>query len=168
MIKYIDETVPEIYIGSTNDYERRQREHKNNCNNLNSKSHNVKLYRFIRSKGGFDKFKFEVIIECEEDDKLELEKMYIDMYNPELNTHKFDFDRKEYMEEYREKNKDKITEYSKEYNIKNKDKRTEYSKEYYKKNNERICCLACKCEISKKDFKKHCNSKKHITNQTNK
>jgi len=159
MIKCLDETVPEIYIGSTNDYKRRQSCHKSNCNNPNNKNYNLKLYRFIRSKGGFDKFTFKVIEECEEDDKLEVEKMYIDMYDPELNTHKYDFDKKEWQKEWQ-----------KEYSIKNKGKIAEQKKEYYDKNkdtfNEKICCRACKCEITKRNFKEHCRTKKHIANQT--
>ena len=118
IIKSIEETVPEIYIGSTCYYKERQINHKSNCNNPNNKNHNIKLYRFIRSKGGFDKFKFEIIEECSKEDKIELEKMYIEMYNPELNTQKFDFDRKE----YNNKNKDKIKKQSKEYREINKEK----------------------------------------------
>jgi len=158
MIKSVDETVPEIYIGSTKDYKRRQSDHKSSCNNPNNHCHNYKLYRFIRSKGGFDKFKFEIIEECSEEDKIELEKMYIEMYDPELNTHKYNFDKKD----YDENNREKIVAYRKDYNEKNKEKKKEYNKQYYK---ERICCLACRCEIRKRDFKRHCKSKKHI-NQT--
>ena len=169
IIKCLDETVPEIYIGSTNDYKQRQRQHKHSCDNPNNTNHNYKLYRFIRSKGGIDKFKFEVIEECSNEDKIEIEKMYIEMYNPELNTHKYYFDKKE----YREKNKDKIAEKQKQYNIKNKDNIAEKQKQYYIKHKEKlkeyskeiIGCRACRCEITKANFKRHCKSKKHI-NQT--
>jgi len=186
MIKCLDETIPEIYIGSTSNYKKRQSEHKINCNNPNRLSHNTKLYRFMRSKGGFDKFKFEIIEECGEYNKLELEKMYIEMYNPELNTHKYNFD----MKEYRENNKEKIAEYRKEYCEKNKDKIKKQDKEYREKNKEKIkeyreknkeklkkyrkernkeiiCCRVCRCEITKVNFKKHCKSKKHIANELN-
>jgi len=193
IIKSIEETIPEIYIGSTNDYKRRQKEHKSNCNNPNSPNHNYKLYRFIRSKGGFDNFTFEIIEECSNEDKIELEKMYIEIYNPELNTCKYDFDVKEWRKAYNEKYKDKIAEQNKQYKIKNKEKIAEYDKEYIIKNKEkvaerkkryciknkeklaeyykekykeRICCRACRCEIRKVDFKRHCRSKKHIANQT--
>jgi hypothetical protein len=154
MIKSIDETVPEIYIGSTKDYKGRQYKHKSDCNNPNCRYRNLKLYRFIRSKGGFDNFTFEIIEECEENDKLELEKKYIEMYNPELNTLKLDFDKKEYMKGY-----------MKEYNEKNKDRKKEYMKEYRK---DIICCRACRCEIKKARFKRHCKSKKHINNTNSK
>jgi len=186
MIKSNDETVPEIYIGSTCDYKQRQRAHKYNCNNPNAESYNIKLYRFIRSKGGFDNFTFEIIEECSNEDKIELEKMYIEMYNPELNTCKYDFDMKEYMEEYREKNKEKYKEYykdnkekllayRKEYYENNKEKRVEQRKKYYEKNKEKIkesrkekiCCLACRCEITKRNFKDHCKTDKHINNLKN-
>jgi len=174
MIKSIDETIPEIYIGSTNDYKQRQRAHKSNCNNPNNKNHNCKLYRFIRSKGGFDNFKFEIIEECSNEDKIELESIYYDLFNPELNTRKYDFDKKEYHKEYTEKNKEKILTYRKEYRENNKNKMKEYrgnnkekNKEYHKEyNKEKIGCRICKCEIQKAKFKRHCKSKKHISNQT--
>ena len=201
LIKCLDETVPEIYIGSTSNYKKRQISHKSDCNNLNSKDHNIKLYRFMRSKGGFHKFKFEIIEDCVEDNKLELEKMYIDMYNPELNTIKYNFDKKEYNKEYNKNNKEKRAEqrkkdyeknkekykeyykdynennkkkllaYSKDYNENNKEKISEQKKQYYIKNkekyNEKICCRACRCEIKKREFKRHCETKKHINNLKN-
>ena len=151
IIKCLDETIPEIYIGSTNNYKQRQSDHKSNCNNPNSKGYNCKLYRFIRSKGGIDKFKFEIIEECSNEDKIEIEKMYIEMYNPELNTYKYNFD----VKEWRKKNKDKNKEKQKQYREINKDTV-----------NEKICCRACRCEITKRNFKEHCKSKKHIANQT--
>jgi hypothetical protein len=145
MIKCLDETVPEIYIGSTSDYKQRQRGHKSDCNNPNNKKYNVKLYRFIRSKGGFDNFKFEIIEECSNEDKLELEKMYIEMYDPELNTNIYKYDKKEWDREYNKKNKEKIKEYNKE----------------------KICCRACRCEIRRLEFKRHCDTNKHINNLKN-
>tara|TARA_R110001632_G_scaffold223786_1_gene355848 strand:- start:269 stop:760 length:492 start_codon:yes stop_codon:yes gene_type:complete len=154
MIKSVDETIPEIYIGSTSNYKHRKHSHKSICNNPNSQKHNIKLYRFIRSKGGFDNFKFKVIIECGEYNKLAVEKMYIDLFNPELNTYKYDFDKKE----YHENNKEKITEQIKQYNEKNKEKMKEYRKEI-------IGCRACRCEITKVNFKRHCLTKKHIINE---
>jgi len=153
MIKCLDETVPEIYIGSTSNFIRRRKQHFYSCNNPNSHCYNLKLYRFIRSKGGFDNFTFEVIEECSNEDKFEIEKMYIEMYQPELNTNKYNFDKKEWIKEYREKNKEK-----------NKERKKEYDKEYHEKNKDIICCRTCRCEISKKGFKEHCRTKKHINN----
>ena len=219
MIKCLDETVAEIYIGSTCNYKQRQNHHKYNCNNPSSINHNSKLYRFIRSKGGFAKFTFKVIEECSNEDKLKLEKMFIEMYNPELNTYKFYFDKKRYFKEYNNKNKEKLKEYHKEYNEINKEKLKEYHKDYNEinkeklkeyrkeyniknreriakenkdyvennkdkiaayrkeyreknkekrkeKNKEIICCRVCRCEIRKTEFKRHCRTKKHISNQT--
>ena len=135
MISSRDEKVPEIYIGSTSNFIRRRKEHFYSCNNINCKSHNFKLYRFIRSNGGIDNFVMEILERCYEDEnKFEIEKKYIRLYNPELNSHKYEFDKKEWIKEYREKNKDII------------------------------CCRTCRCEISKKGFKEHCRTKKHINN----
>jgi len=90
MISCRDETVPEIYIGSTSNFIRRRNEHFYSCNNINCKSHNFKLYRFIRSNGGIDNFVMEILERCYEDEnKFEIEKKYIRLYNPELNSHKY-------------------------------------------------------------------------------
>jgi hypothetical protein len=48
------------------------------------------------------------------------------------------FDRKEYMKEYNEKNKEKIKEYKKEWNEVNKEKIKEKEKEYREKNKDKI------------------------------
>lgn len=166
MISCRDETVPEIYIGATNNFIKRRRDHFYSCNKPNNRCYNFKLYRFIRSNGGIDNFVMEILERCYEDeDKFEIEKNYIEKYNPELNTLKnFNFDKKE----WNKKNKDKIKKQKKEYHEKNKEKILEKKREQYLKNkekyNEKICCRACKCEISKRHFKGHCRNKKHINN----
>jgi len=76
MISCRDEKVPEIYIGSTNNFIRRRKEHFYRCRNINCKSYNYKLYRFIRSNGGIDNFVMEILERCYEDeDKFEIEKI---------------------------------------------------------------------------------------------
>ena len=128
MISCRDETVPEIYIGATNNFIKRRKDHFYSCNNINSKCYNFKLYRFIRNNGGIDNFVMEILERCYEDeDKFEIEKKYIKSYAPELNTNKYEFDKKEW-------------------------------------NKEIICCRACRCEIKKSRFKRHCRTMKHINN----
>jgi len=49
-----DDTVTDIYVGHTSDFNRRQREHKSKCNNKNSKDYNFIIYRTIRDNGGWN------------------------------------------------------------------------------------------------------------------
>lgn len=56
-----DENVKECYVGHTTNLKSRIAEHKYNCTNDKSKSHNVKLYTTIREKGGWDNWSIEKI-----------------------------------------------------------------------------------------------------------
>ena len=47
------------------------------------------------------------------------------------------FDRKEYMKQYRLKNKEKVEEYKKEWSLKNKEKQQKQMKEWYENNKEK-------------------------------
>ena len=134
MISCRDETIPEIYIGSTSNFIRRRKQHFYSCNNPNSKCYNFKLYRFIRSNGGIDNFVMEILERCYEDedeDKFEIEKKYIRSYAPELNSHKYEFDKKEYNKEYDNKNKDKKRARNKKVKLKIKRKGKKMKKRKY-------------------------------------
>ena len=56
----VDQT-KECYVGSTSNFAIRKSNHKSVCNNANSKDHNLKVYRYIRSNGGFSNWKFTVL-----------------------------------------------------------------------------------------------------------
>ena len=163
MISCRDEKVPEIYIGSTNDYIRRRKEHFYRCRNINCKSYNYKLYRFIRSNGGIDNFIMEILERCYEDeDKFEIEKKYIRSYAPELNSYKYEIDKKkrqknkEKQKKYYDKNKEKLIEKQKKYYDKNKEELIEKQKKYYENNKEKVS------EKQKKYYEK--NKEKKINN----
>jgi hypothetical protein len=49
-----DLNIKECYVGHTTSFVKRKASHKSPCNNPNSKSHNVKLYTFIRANGGWN------------------------------------------------------------------------------------------------------------------
>jgi hypothetical protein len=53
-----DEKIKECYVGHTTNFKQRKIEHKYACCNQNSKSHNSKVYAFIRNNGGFDNWDF--------------------------------------------------------------------------------------------------------------
>lgn len=65
------------YIGSSNNIERRWRQHISLLNN--NKHHSIKLQR-AWNKYGQDNFEFEIIEECDVEKLLYLEQFYIDKY----------------------------------------------------------------------------------------
>ena len=73
-----------IYVGSTNDYESRFRDHKSDCFNEKCRAYNMKVYHFIRQYG-WDNFVFEVIevLDDTTTDKelLIREQFYIDKFD---------------------------------------------------------------------------------------
>ena len=50
-----------VYVGSTQDFKRRERGHKSACNNENGKKYNLKLYKTIRKNGGWDDFEVTIV-----------------------------------------------------------------------------------------------------------
>ena len=70
-----------VYIGMTRKTlcERKAR-HLKDCANINCRSYNYKLYQAMR-KIGVDKFKFEKIEECPDDELEEKERVYIQQYD---------------------------------------------------------------------------------------
>jgi hypothetical protein len=141
-----------IYIGSTNCFNNRIRSHKNNCKNENHKEYTYPVYKYIRDNGGFDNFKFEVIIEVNCYNKYELElveRSYIDELKPKMNkkiptrTKKERYNdnkerRIEYDKEYRKNNKERIREQNKVYYNNNKDVIAEKSKVFRDNNKELV------------------------------
>ena len=141
---------PEIhwsYVGSTKNYSKRKSNHKSNCYNKKRPQYNKKAYCFIRANKGFDNFKFEIIEEFEEYDKIKLrerELFFIDKtWNNNCNQNRpFAKDdnglkrKNEYAKKYRENNKEKILQINKEYNKNNKEIISQKYKEYYEKNKE--------------------------------
>ena len=85
-----NETIKDCYIGSTNNFKERIKKHKYSCNNENSNSYNLKLYKFIRDNGGFNNWKFDVIEELKTTDKNEMkkkERYYYELNNSTLNSY---------------------------------------------------------------------------------
>jgi hypothetical protein len=79
----------DFYIGSSFDIEKRKRKHKSDCNNPNSKGYNLKVYQYIRANGGYEKWKFEILVEKEFENKTALkirEQECIKLLNPSLNS----------------------------------------------------------------------------------
>ncbi len=86
-----DVDITEIYIGHNTNWIRRQSAHKSACNNINDKSHNVYVYRYIRDHGGWDNWGM-ILIERERcTDKLHAkmrERYYTETLHATLNKQK--------------------------------------------------------------------------------
>ncbi len=83
------DSVNEFYIGSSFDMKDRKLRHKFACNNPNFKKYNYKVYQYIRANGGIDKWKYEILVEKEFENKNALvikEQECIKLFNPSLNS----------------------------------------------------------------------------------
>ena len=132
-LKCRDTNITEFYIGSSIDFGRRKRDHKNNSNNLNCRDYCSSVYMFINVNGGIDNWEFEVIKEYNLISKKELnieEQKYKELLKPELNSinaYGYDMERK--------KNTNKINSKT--------------------QNNIKIDCPYCAKEMLKQNIKRH-------------
>ena len=85
-----DETITDCYVGHTVNYNLRKTSHKNKSKKISDKSYyNYKVYEFIRSNGGWDNFKMEIVehYPCDTYDQAVIkEQEYITSLNATLNT----------------------------------------------------------------------------------
>ena len=131
-----DLAIKEIYVGSSMNINQRMDFHKSSCKYPNSKGYNYKVYRFIRSNGGYDAWTYEILEECDVKDKEDLvlnyERKYQLELDPQLNVRidgrtkrQWKIDNKEILKikakEYREENKEKMSIRDKEYRERNKE-----------------------------------------------
>ena len=49
-----DLNITDLYVGHTTQFTKRKCGHKSKCNNLNSKSYNLIIYKTIRDNGGWE------------------------------------------------------------------------------------------------------------------
>ena len=152
-----DVDITECYVGHTTNFNKRKCGHKSRCNNINGKSYNFNVYKFIRLHGGWDNWSMIEIEKHSCDNKNEAEKReryFIETLKAKLNSKMPSMTRKETQDKYHEANRDIINEKHKEYCIKNSDKikayreRTKESKKitdkiYYELNKGAIS-LQCK------------------------
>jgi hypothetical protein len=77
------------YVGMTTNLISRKSVHKYSCNNENSKSYNLNVYKNIRENGGWDAFCIEPLEDYECENRLEgskRERYWHDILGGELNT----------------------------------------------------------------------------------
>ena len=159
-----DKNIEECYIGSSTNFVKRKNSHKTICNNINSKEYNQKKYIFIRENGGWDNWEMLLIhnFPCENKRQLEREEEYVRRdYQYNINSIKAYItkeekieNQKQYYKQYRDDNKDKLTEYKKQYDDDNKERITEHRKQ-------KIKC-DCGSVISLGNISTHKKTNKHI------
>jgi len=181
-ITYCLNLVRLCYVGSTNNFEKRKKEHIGVCFNINSPKYNTKLYTAMR-KYGIENFKFMIEYELKSATKqqsFQMEELYRKYLNANLNSircfipveEKKDYHKKYYEEnadkikdkKYRENNKDKIKEYQEKYYEEHKEEILEQQKKYREDNKERLtekkeCVCGGKFTLQHKSS--HENSKLH-------
>ena len=146
----------ESYVGSTKNFKRRRRLHKSVCKNPKDKGHNYPVYQFIRANGGWDEFEMIKLFDVTVKNKKQLhkiERQAIEDYGGTLNTTVPGRTGKEYMAEYREKNREKYRELAKKSYEKNKEKIKSIREEK----------VECECgSITRRgEVSRHMKSKKH-------
>jgi hypothetical protein len=63
-----DKTITDVYVGHTTNFVQRKHAHKQSCLNSKSANHTCKLYEVIRTNGGWENWKMEIInfFNCED------------------------------------------------------------------------------------------------------
>lgn len=153
----------DFYIGSTINMKLRMNNHKYHCNNENAIQYNFKVYRYIRSNGGYDKWQFEVLEHIRNSINIKdlhgLERKYIEQLKPSLNIQKPNRTKAQYYQD----NKEEITSKRALYYQNNK----EAFKQYYQNNKEAIRTknkkFECPCggRYQLNNTAQHMNTKKH-------
>lgn len=164
-----DPEVKDVYIGITNDLERREGQHKYRCKSQGGR----KVYQFIGEHGGWDNFE---MIEIEKTDDKTRERYWIEEIGANLNTEVpgrtleewYEERGREYHREYREINKEQINEKKREHYKINKDRLKQYQREYNENNGDKvkerkskkITCVCGSIHIYG-DKARHLRTKKH-------
>lgn len=184
-------TVGEIgfYIGSSENFDKRLKEHKSEA-----KTSNCKLYKAIRENGG--KFVMTKLYDIQYENDVELrieERKCYNKMNPTLNTYRphitkeelkeyniqyskqYSIDNADKIKKYYQDNADKIKEQMKQIYIKNKETIKEQTKQYKldnadkikERNNKKTTC-DCGCEVNYSSLKRHQKSKRHLKSMAEK
>lgn len=125
----------DCYIGSSNDLEKRKKEHFYESTWRNKP--NKQLYKDMKQYGK-DNFLFKPIWLCNPEDLKKYEQAAIEKYNPKYNVFAAytGMSKEEYMKQYYKENADSIKQYNKQYNKQyrkeNADSIKQRQKQYYK------------------------------------
>jgi len=154
-----DTSIKDSYVGHTTDFRQRYTKHKSTCNNVNSASYNIKLYKTIRENGDWNNWEMNIIEKypCKNvEEAKERERFWIEkegcslnmqipyktkeekeismlIYNA-INEEKISFQKKQWYEE----NKQEILEKAKDNYQENKEHKLEYQKQYAEQHKDKI------------------------------
>ena len=143
-----DIEVKECYVGSTNNTRIRKCKHKSDCNNVNGKQYNYRVYEYIRANSGFQNWDLIVLETVQYNEKYELkarERHHMEALGATLNTQTPNRNRAEYQQDnaehlaqknkqYHQDNIEHVKQRHKQYREAN----PEYDKQYRENNKEHI------------------------------
>lgn len=165
-----DLTITDIYVGHTTDFVVRKYGHKTNCNNVNSKRYNLKVYTMIRNNGGWDNW---TMVEVEKypcsdgNEAATRERHYFELLNARMNSivpiRTNEEKKKQIIEackSYYQNNKEVKKLKQKKYDENNKESRLLRQKQYYKTNKEAILLKIKEYQLNNKDEIKEYKKKK--------
>jgi hypothetical protein len=155
----LDPEIKEIYVGSTRSFRQRKNSHKQSCNNPTNKDHNLYVYQFIRENGGFQNWSMISIFTGEFETKHEMhrkEREYMEELQSSLNK----AIPTRTIQEWKIDNSDILKQYKNQYRIENSDKIKQYridNSELYKQKN------TCECggKYTHENKSQHFKTKKH-------
>jgi hypothetical protein len=133
----LDSEIKDIYVGSTKANRARKCSHKSACLNANDINHNYNVYKFIRENGGWGNWDMVIIEEYKYNTKHELhsrERYWLETLNATLNR----AIPTQTITEWRETNKERLTEDKKVYYQEHKDKLIQKSRDWYSVNKEQF------------------------------
>ena len=157
--------VKDCYVGSTTNYEIRKANHRSDCDNANATNYPYKVYKFIRSNGGMENFRFKVLEQPDVITNRQLhdrERYYVDKLKPTLNKQvpnrtdkQYYIDNKKVYKQRYINNKKAYNERTKQYYINNRDRILEQRKQRV------MCC--CGRSYTKINKSHHSKTKYHIS-----
>ena len=165
-----DLEIKDCYVGHTTNFTHRKSHHKGACHNPKASSYNTKVYVTIRNNGGFENWSMAKIEDYKCNSLLEACKRERELYeefNSTMNTNRPYLSHGEVAErdkQYRLLNIDTLRDYLADYRLKNKEsiveqreKNKEKLKEYRDKNKDAIKEQAkakVSCEFCKKGMRR--------------
>ena len=147
-----DINVKECYVGSTGNTRIRKAHHKSDCNNVNGKNFNFRVYQYIRENDGFQNWELIVLETVQYNQKFELrarERHHMELLGATLNSQvpnrtsdEWHLDNAENVQQQKKQhyqdNAEKIKQQVKQYRGDNLEHIKQHKKQYYENNHEQI------------------------------
>ena len=132
-----DINVQECYVGSTGNTRIRKCRHKSDCNNVNGKQYNYRVYEYIRANSGFQNWDIIVLETVQYNEKYELkarERHHMEALGATLNSRVPNRN----MAEYYVDNTEHIRQQQKRYRADNLEHIHQRENRYYENNKEQL------------------------------